>query len=120
MTERLNYGGGYNDDHDDEEEEQESQADDILWYRLGDPNYDPDEQDRPEGGLDDFQTALDQVDHQLDHAADDAAQLNAEARFGWRFRARLRRKGLSVPPDMTDYRWPTFVRLEDLQNDDSS
>lgn len=118
MAERLGYGGGYYDDYEDEEDQQyqESQVDDIPWYRLADPDYVPEEEELPEGRLEDFQEQAERVEHQLDAAA----QLDAEAQFGWRSKARRRRKGSFVPPDIRTYRWPTFVRVEDLRNQDGS
>ena len=117
MVERLDYGGGYNEDYEDEQT-QESQAEAIPWYRRADPDYDPEEEDRAEARLADFQEQPEQVEHQLEHAADDTAQLDAEAKFEWRAKVRRRRKGRFVPPNMNTYRWPTFVRVEDLQNQD--
>ena len=59
-----------------------------------------------------------QVEHQVDHVADDTAQMDAEAKFEWRAKARRRRKGRFVPPNMKTYRWPVFVRVADLQKRD--
>ena len=84
MNERLGCAGGYHDDYEYEKEDQQrqdSQPDDILWYRLADPDYIPEEEDGPEGGLEDSQGRPEQVEHQLDHAADDTAQLDAEVQF---------------------------------------
>ena len=119
MAERLDYRGEEYNDYQDEQHE-ESQFDEIPWYRLADPDYDPDEGDY-EYGLEDDQEppeGLEEVEHHLDHAADDAAQLDAEKKFGWKGRARRRRKGRFVPPDVRAYRWPVFVRVADLPNGD--
>ena len=118
MDERTGYRGGYHDDYRDEEDGQQYQgnlADDISWRLLADPDYDP-EEGSLEDGLEDYQEQLEPVEHPLDHVAADAGQLDAEARYGWRAMARLRRQGRFVPPNMTTYRWPTFVRVEELQN----
>ena len=120
MAQREDYRGGENNDYQDEQYE-EIQVDEVPWYRLADPDYDPDEGDF-EYGLEDDQEPperREQVEYRLDHAADDAAQLDAEARFGgWKSRARRRRMGRFVPPDVRDYRWPVFVRVADLTNRD--
>ena len=119
MTERLDYRGEeYNYDNDGRYEE--SQLDRLLWYRLADPNYDPEEGDLEYELEDDLEPpeGLEEVEHHLDHAADDAAQLDAEVKFGWRGKVRRRREGRFVPPDVRAYRWPMFVRVADLQNRD--
>ena len=123
MDERTGYRGGYHDDDYQDEEDgqqyQENLADDISWRLLADPGYDPDydpEEGSLEDGLEDYQEQPEPVEHPLDHVAADAGQLDAEARYGWRAKARLRRQGRFVPPDMRTCRWPTFVRVEELQN----
>ena len=45
----------------------------------------------------------------------DAIQLHFKAPMEWRIRAR-RREGRFVPPRITGYRWPVFVRVVDLLN----
>ncbi len=47
---------------------------------------------------------------------DDTTQVGFDALPGWRRKARGRRRGTFVPPDMRTYRWPVFVRVADLQN----
>ena len=118
MVERMNYGG-YNDDYEDDDEQyDENEAKEIPWYIRANPDYDPEEEERGEASLEEFHEHPEQVDHQLEHAADDIAQLDAEAQFGWRSKSRRSRQGRFVPPDMSIYRWPTFVRVADLQNPD--
>ncbi len=119
MAERLDYRGEENNDYKDEQYE-ENQVAEIPRYLIGNPDYDPEEDDL-EYGPEDYQEPperLEEVEHQLDHAAEDAAQLDAEARFGFKSRARRRRKGRFIPPDVRAYRWPLFVRLADLPNRD--
>lgn len=112
MVERTGFGG----EHYDDEDHEEAVVDRVAWYRLADPDYDPDEPD--DEILDDVHDEIDLVGHQLDHAADDAARLDAAAQFGWRHSARIRLQGRFVPPDIRLYRWPTFVPVADLQNQD--
>ena len=119
MAERLNYRDEENNDYRDEQYE-EKQVAEIPRYLLGNPDYDP-EEGTFGYGLEHYQelpAGLEEVEHYLDHAAEDAAQLDAEAKRGWRSRARRRRKGKFIPPDVRAYQWPVFVRLADLPNRD--
>ena len=109
--ERLNYGGRYYDDDDEQ-----YQAEAVPWYRRADPDYDPEEEDRE--GLEAFEEEPELVAHQLEHATQDIVQAGFAAQFRWRSKARRGRRGRFVPPDMKPYRWPTFVRVADLQNPD--
>ena len=114
MTEKTGYDGGYKD-YDDavldievyhqEDHQQEFALDHAQDFSGVDDATDSDR-------------LSDRVDHALDHAVDDTAQADYDEQFGWRSRARRSRKGQFVPPDMRSYRWPVFVRVADLQNQD--
>ena len=127
MVERMGYVGGYNNDYEDEDEQyQEGQAKYVPWYRRADPDYDPEEEEHGEASLEEFHEHPEHADHQLEHAADDIAQLEHAAddgckvdflaQYEWRVKARSRRTGRFVPPLMTGYRWPVFVRFQDLKD----
>lgn len=119
MLGRSDYRDGYYGG--DGQPHRERDADEILRYLLVDPDYDPEDDDLDdllEGRPEDDQEPPEQVEHQVDHGAGDAEQLDAEAQFGWRNAARRGRRGRFVPPDMRAYRWPAFVRVEDLQIQD--
>ena len=129
MVERLDYGGEHYDydedeldiqpdhqeDHQEEEQEEHREEYGLEFYQDPDEDF---------GGVDDdtiaegFQERHDQVEHRLDHAADDTTKADFEAQFAWRSKARRSRKGRFVPPDMRTYRWPVFVPVSDLQNQD--
>ena len=119
MADKFDYRREENNDYKDEQYEV-NQVAEIPRYLLGNPDYEPEEDDL-EYGLEHYQEPperLEEVEHQLDHAAEDVAQLDAEAKLGWRSRARRRRKGKFIPPDVRAYRWPVFVRVADLPNGD--
>ena len=98
MVEHFDYWGGYQDDDD--------------YY--DDVHEDLDDVD-DDAAVDILQGRDDPVEHRVDHAVDDAILLHLEAQMEWRVRARRRRTGRFIPPRMTGYRWPVFVRAADLR-----
>ena len=116
MTERLGYGTPHYHDYDDDQQNQESQVEDIPWYVLADPDYSPEEEEgAAQEGLEDFQERNGQVEYQADFVEDDVDQSEFEAQFGWRSKARRRKKGRRLLPDMRGYVAPVFVRAADLE-----
>ena len=114
MVERSHFGGEYYDDYEDYEDEDELDHPEDDQEEYQDPSADFDGGD--DAAAEDFQGQHDQVEHQLEHAVDDTTQVGFDALPGWRRKARGRRRGTFVPPDMRTYRWPVFVRVADLQN----
>ena len=122
MTERLNHGGWDYDDYDDNlDHEGDYQEDFEQEYTppVYDDGGDADsEYDGDDTGAEGFQDQHDLVEHQVDFAMDDSGDTDFEEQFGWRSKARRRRQGRFVPPDMTWHRRPVFVRVKDLQGQD--
>ena len=119
MVERLNFGGEYYDGYEDEDEldiELDYPEDDQGEYQDPNADFSADFDGGDDAAAEDFQGQHDQVEHQMEHAADDTTQVDFDALLGWRRKARGRRRGTFVPPDMRTYRRPVFVRVADLQN----
>ena len=113
MTERLGYGRPHYDD--DDQQRQEHQVEDVPWYILADPDYSPEEEGDAQEGLGDFPGRPEQVEYQEDFVEDDSAETEFQAQFGWRSKARRRKKGRRHLPDMRGYVAPVFVRVADLE-----
>ena len=116
MDERLDHHGWYSEDYGEEDLQHiEGELFEILIPDYPDPEFFGEEEYYEESTQEELEGPPDLVEHQMDHAAVEAAHLYAEARFGWKYRARLRRQGKFVPPDIRGYSAPAFVRVADLQ-----
>ena len=98
MMERLNYDEDYGHGHDSDYDLEES--------------HDGDFEDEDHG-----EDLREQVEHQADYAEDDSLESESDfdAQFGWRSKARHRKRGRFVPPDIRGFAAPVFVRVADLR-----